>query len=240
MSEPSGWASPRAVRRYLNVQAEMVPGRSEAFSLIAALVATSGPPGPRIMDLGCGDGALTARVLEQSPGASATLVDVSDEMLRRARQRFAGDARVAFAKQDLNAGLPDSLGANAFDAIVSCYAIHHVQPENHPRLFRQIRGALRPGGVLLWGDRFQGESPVIASWEMDRWAAWMAERAKDKFGLGRSPAEVLQRQREFDDELGGPYGSIWAARDVLRRAGFTHVDCLYRTYLTAVVVALDR
>ena len=240
MSEPRGWASPRAVRRYLNVQAEMVPGRSEALSLIAALVATCASPRPEILDLGCGDGALTARVREQSPEAAVTLVDFSDEMLRRARERFADDARVAFAKQDLNGGLPDALGANRFDAVVSCYAIHHVQPENHPQLFRQIRSALRAGGVFLWGDRFQGESPAIASWEMDRWVAWMAERAKDKFGLDRSPAEVGQRQREFDDDLGGPYGSIWAARDELTRAGFAHVDCLYRSYLTAVVVALDR
>ena len=240
MSEPRGWASPRAVRRYLNVQAEMVPGRSEALSLIAALVARSASPRPEILDLGCGDGALTARILEQSPGASVTLVDFSDEMLRRARLRFADDARVRSVRQDLNAGLPDDLGAKRFDAVVSCYAIHHVQPENHARLFRQIRGALRAGGVFLWGDRFQGESPAIAAWEMDRWAAWMAERAKEKFGMDRSPAEVLQRQREFDDELGGPYGSIWAARDELKRAGFTHLDCLYRTHLTAVVVALDR
>lgn len=240
MSEPRGWASPRAVRRYLNVQAEMVPGRSEALSLIAALVATSASPHPEILDLGCGDGALTARIIEQSPGASVTLVDFSDEMLRRARLRFAGDARVTAVRQDLNAGLPETLGATRFDAVVSCYAIHHVQPENHARLFRQIRGALRAGGVFLWGDRFQGESPAIAAWEMDRWAAWMAERAKEKFGMNPSPAEVLQRQREFDDELGGPYGSIWAARDQLKGAGFTHLDCLYRTHLTAVVVALDR
>src|SRR5262245_57263683 len=129
MSELQGWASPRAVRRYLNLQAEMVPGRSEAFSLIAALVASCPSAQPAVLDLGCGDGALTARILERSPGASVTLVDFSDEMLGRARKRFAEEARVTLAKQDLNGGLPDTVGATRFDAVVSCFAIHHVQPE---------------------------------------------------------------------------------------------------------------
>ena len=240
MSEVRGWASPRAVRRYLHVQSHMVPGRSDTFSLVADLVASCPSPRPEILDLGCGDGALTASILERSSGASVTLVDFSDEMLRRAGERFGSDPRITFSKQDLNGGLPASLGANRFDAVVSCYAIHHVQPENHPRLYRQIRSALRSDGFFVTGDRFEGESPAIASWETEQWVAWMADRAKEKFGLARSPAEIRQRQREFDHELGGPYGSIWVARDELKKAGFTHVDCLYKNHLTTVLVALSR
>jgi len=93
MSEPDGWSSPRAAQR-LRVQSDMVPGRSEVLALIATLAAACLSPRPAFLDLGCGSGDVTAEILKRRPDAVATLVDVSDEMLKRAGRRFPDDGRV--------------------------------------------------------------------------------------------------------------------------------------------------
>ena len=238
MNEPDGWASPRAVRRYVNIQAEMVPGRDEVLSLVGELVAAGGAPRPEVLDLGGGFGEVTAAVLRHAPAAAVTLVDFSDEMLRRCRQRFADDSRVRLVKHDLSQGLPAGCGPGRFDAVVSCFALHHLPPESQVLLYGQIRSALRPAGRFVNGDRVEGESPAIAAWELDRWVTWMVGRAKEKFGLTRTAAEVRERQLQFDEELGRTPGSLWTMQDELRRAGFASVDCVYKNHTTAVVVAL--
>ena len=64
----------------------------------------------RVLDLGTGDGITLALVLAARPEATGVGLDFQDEMLRRARERFAGDARVEIGRHDLDEPLPDDLG----------------------------------------------------------------------------------------------------------------------------------
>lgn len=240
MNEPEGWTSPKAAQRYTRVQSEMVPGRSEALSLIATLAAACPSPRPSFLDLGCGHGDVTAEILKAAPEASVAMVDFSGEMLRRAGERFANNDRVSILEQDLNSGLPTALAESRFDAVVSCFALHHIGPENRVALYRQIRGVLRHDGLFINGDRFLGESPAMGAWEFDTWVDWMTARAKERFGISKTSAEIRQSQLEMDETLGDKPGSIWAMRDDLEKAGFTYVDCLYKNQITAVIVALNR
>jgi len=168
------------------------------------------------------------------------MVDVSKEMLKRAGERFADDGRVRILQQDLNLGIPGALAGSRFDTVVSCFTFHHIEPENRVMLYEQIRGVLRPGGLFINGDRFQGESPRTRAWEFDHWVEWMAARAKERYGSTKTSAEIRERQLDLDQELGDKPGSIWAMRDDLKRAGFAHVDCLYKNQITAVIVARDQ
>jgi tRNA (cmo5U34)-methyltransferase len=240
MNEPEGWTSPKAAQRYTRVQSEMVPGRSEVLSLIAKLAAAYPSTRPSFLDLGCGHGDVTAEILKVAPEASVTMVDFSGEMLRRAGERFVNDDRVSILEEDLNSGIPGALAESRFDAVVSCFALHHIELENRVMLYRQIRGVLRPDGLFINGDRFLGESPAIGAWEFDKWVVWMTARAKERFGITKTSAEIRQRQLEMDVKLGDKPGSIWAMRDDLEKAGFAHIDCLYKNQITAVIVALNQ
>lgn len=240
MNEPEGWTSPKAAQRYTRVQSEMVPGRSEVLSLIAKLAAACPSPRPTFLDLGCGHGDVTAEILKVVPEASVVMVDFSGEMLRRAGERFANDDRVRILEQDLNSGLPAALAESQFDAVVSCFALHHIGPENRVALYRQIRGVLSHDGLFINGDRFLGESPAMGAWEFDTWVAWMTSRAKERFGISKASAEIRQSQLEMDEKLGDKPGSIWAMREDLGKAGFAYVDCLYKNQITAVIVALNQ
>lgn len=98
-----------------------------------------------VLDAGCGTGQVTATLLERLPHGRVLALDGSAAMLAAARDRFAGDERVAFVHADLSAPLPTSAGP--VDAIVSTSTLHWVR--DHDALWRNLAEALRPGGQLV-------------------------------------------------------------------------------------------
>ena len=94
-------------------------------------------PGERILDLGCGDGQLSARLA--AAGASVQGVDASPQMAEAARSRGV-PADVATAEQ-----LP--YPAAAFDAVFSNAALHWVRGQD--AMMRQVHRVLRPGGRFV-------------------------------------------------------------------------------------------
>jgi trans-aconitate methyltransferase len=91
-------------------------------------------PGERILDLGCGDGALTEKLV--AAGAHVVGVDASDDMIKAARQRGL-DARVMDA-YDLALG-------GEFDAVFSNAALHWMK-RDPDTVISGVRRALKPGG----------------------------------------------------------------------------------------------
>jgi trans-aconitate 2-methyltransferase len=97
-----------------------------------------------LLDAGCGTGRLTADLLEALPHGRVVALDVSQNMLRSAREFL----QPQFGKrtQFVTADLPDLPFENTFDGIVSTAAFHWIL--DHDRLFRNLHRALRPGGWL--------------------------------------------------------------------------------------------
>ena len=100
----------------------------------------------RVLDLGTGDGNVLALVLAERPGTTGIGLDFQEEMLTRARERFAAVDSVEIRRHDLDAPLPADLGE--FDFVVSGFAIHHLVPDRQRALYGEIFHRLRPGGVF--------------------------------------------------------------------------------------------
>ncbi len=98
-----------------------------------------------VLDAGCGTGHLTAMLWERVPRGRVVAIDRSANMTRVARRFLSSgcDGRVLVAHADLQA-LP--LAASV-DVVFSTATFHWVL--DHDRLFREIFGALRPGGRLV-------------------------------------------------------------------------------------------
>lgn len=93
-------------------------------------------PGERVLDLGCGDGALTARIA--AAGATVTGLEPDPDMARAARKKG-----VEVREQDAH----DPFGEGMFDAVFSNAALHWMR--DPPRVFANVRRALRPGGRFV-------------------------------------------------------------------------------------------
>ena len=104
----------------------------------AALDLLDPQPGERILDVGCGEGSLTRKIIER--GATVLGVDNSPEMIAAARANGVDAVRLSVA---------DMTFSSEFDAAFSNAALHWVLEKEQAA--RAIFRALRPGG------RFAGE-----------------------------------------------------------------------------------
>jgi trans-aconitate methyltransferase len=117
-------------RRYA-ATAQFVPALgAPVFDLLAP------QPGERILDLGCGDGALTAKIA--AAGADVVAVDAAPDMVAAAQARGL-DARVMPGQSLAFTG--------EFDAVFSNAALHWIQPPE--AVLAGVRRALKPGGRFV-------------------------------------------------------------------------------------------
>ena len=108
----------------------------------ADLLARVDADDPRVVvDLGCGEGALTASLAARWPGARVTGVDSSPEMLAAAAAH-AVDGRVSFERGDVRDWRP----AGPVDVVVSNAVLHWVP--GHAALLERWARVLAPGGRL--------------------------------------------------------------------------------------------
>ncbi len=113
----------------------------------------------RVLDLGAGTGILSAMVAGRFPKSRVTLVDISVEMLRVARRRFAGEqGRFEFRVMD-HARKPLPGKPRGYDLVVSALSIHHLTHGDKRELFDKIHGALADEGWFVNADQVLGPTP---------------------------------------------------------------------------------
>ena len=167
-SDPHGhhdWHSSEYVDEWIRRDFMRDDERRPRLRELAQRIPVADGAGVRVLDVGGGYGILTAEVLEEVPGSTVVLHDFSEPMLEHAARRLLsyGD-RVTYARADLrDEGWVRSV-EGGFDAVVSSIAIHNVRdPEAIARIFADVCGLLRPGGVFLDEDLVRGGAPAPAS-----------------------------------------------------------------------------
>jgi len=93
------------------------------------------------LDAGCGSGRVTERLLERLPDGQMLVVDGSEAMIEKARERLGG--RASYLVLDLT----ELEVAERVDLAFSTATFHWIL--DHERLFERLRAALRPGGRLV-------------------------------------------------------------------------------------------
>lgn len=107
-------------------------------------------PGHRVLDLGCGPGAVALRVADQHPEASVIGMDPDPDVLGRAR----GKAERAGLGVVFQPGFAEDLpfDDDSFDRVVSSLAFHHIDGARQLEAAAEVRRVLRPDGLAVIAD----------------------------------------------------------------------------------------
>jgi ubiquinone/menaquinone biosynthesis C-methylase UbiE len=100
--------------------------------------------GERVLDLGCGTGALSLLLKARQPGARVVGLDPDAKALARAEHKRR-EAGVEIEWQQGYAGRAP-FPAHSFDHVVSSLVIHHLTSDEKREAFRDVKRLLRPGG----------------------------------------------------------------------------------------------
>jgi demethylmenaquinone methyltransferase/2-methoxy-6-polyprenyl-1,4-benzoquinol methylase len=125
-------------------------GRVTALHDAVAFAATP-EPGAEVLEIGCGTGAVTRRLLAR--GARVTALDQDPEMLERARRNVAagaGGSEVRWLER--SASEIDALPRGGFDAVVLCLSLSEMSAEERRYVLGRTRERLRAGGRVVAAD----------------------------------------------------------------------------------------
>jgi SAM-dependent methyltransferase len=239
------------IDRWDRQQELYLPDREERFTaLIDAVEAGPGRPDPLVLDLGCGPGSLSVRLLARIPAATVIAVDADPVTLSLGRAAYGGVPGLRFLDIDLrSSGWETGLGlepGRRVDAVVSTTALHWLPAAELRALYRALASLLRPGGLFLDGDhlrRDETESPALA--RLDR----AIEEAEDRRRFPDGHAAHAEDWREWWQAVAveptlaeaaaarergtvhhhGPEGAQFAVHTAaLRAAGFAEVGTLWQ------------
>ena len=154
-----------------------------------------------LLDLGCGDPRLARLVAAAHPELERIVaVDTSEPMLDLARSTFESDPKATVLRHDLN----DSLRPlGTFDAVISGFAIHHVQDDRKRELFREIAHVLHPKGVFVNLEVVRCATPELH-------------------------AEFYRRIGRANDDPEDVLAPVEPQLEWMRQAGLVDVDCQWR------------
>lgn len=104
-------------------------------------------PASNILDLGCGEGAVSERLVKGFPGVFLTGIDITP----RVGRMFRGDqSRVTFKRQTIQSFAPQHQAV--FDLVIACDIMHHIPWELHREILINAGKVLKPGGYLILKD----------------------------------------------------------------------------------------
>jgi len=195
---PNEWGSVEHTLEYLS-RADSIPRRTEGESALLEEIPANAM---RVLDLGCGDGRLLALVLTARPSAAGVALDFSLPMLERVRQRFVADDRVRVVEHNLDRPLPD-LGP--LDAVVSSFAVHHLEHDRKRTLYTEVWQALNAGGVFANLEHVASPTPRLH------------RRFYDAIGVPVENEDPSNKLLDVETQL-----------DWLRKIGFVDVDCYWK------------
>lgn len=146
----------------------------------------------RVLDVGCGDGRISAAIAQRLPKGSAVGLDISEHMIATAQKTYASAKNLSFICQDITT----YCSPNTFDMVVSFAAFHWVEEQS--RALKKIHDALRMGGRLFIAMSARDEGPVPQLLASDRWCP-LVKRQKETY-FGRTVEELvgLLEQAGFD------------------------------------------
>jgi len=201
-----------------------------ALDLIAESAVAVTPHAVDLIDVGCGAGNFSLKILEQLPGLNVRLLDLSQPMLERAVERVssATSGVVITEQADIR---EISLDAESADVIVAAAVLHHLRTDDEWKaVFEKIHAALRPGGSVWIFDLVKAENPALESVFQKRYGEYL---------VGLKDEAYRDHVFEYIEKEDTPQ-SLTFQIDLLHKVGFSRVEVLHKNVCFAAFGAVKQ
>ena len=242
-------------------QAAYIAFREDRFNVMIQALGDHVGTSFTFVDLGCGPGSLTQRILDAFPLAKAIAVDTDPVLLAMAHQSLARfGERVTIVDADMRApNWMAQLPAQQIDAAVSTTALHWLRPEQLIQVYADIAACMPEGGIILNGDHLAYDrtdriSLHLAEADKDRalklalaqtnvmdWESWW-QAAEQQPALQAAFAERARRQADADTRYGSRHDANLNTLSLhmlaLRQAGCTEVGTIWQRFDDRVLMGV--
>lgn len=150
-----------------------------SLSDFALKVQRIAPHAERVLEVGCGDGAVADRISNAYPNAQYIGIDVAPDPGRR----YSGDpARASF--RSITCGQLQKIEPKPFDLILIVDVLHHVsENDDRAQILTDAAAMMAPGGTIM-----------VKEWERSRHLGYLAGATCDRYVSGDRTARFMDRR----------------------------------------------
>ncbi len=212
-------------KEYDGIITKLIPYYSQMVEALVDALPFEKGDGIRVIDFGCGTGTVARAIKDAYPAANITCLDIAQNMLDMAKYKLADVPGAVY----INADFADFGFDKEYDAVVSSLALHHIETnEDKLKFYKKIYSGLKPGGVFVNADVVLASTQRLQQRYMERWKSFMYK------SVGGEAESVWIRKYYAEDRP----ASLAQHIDMLKAAGFSSVDVVWKYYNYAVYTAV--
>lgn len=189
-----------------------------SLELIADVSSRVNPNAKSLLDIGCGAGNYSLKILERVPNLDVTLIDLSRPMLNRAVERVSSSTsgKITAIQGDIREA---QISESEFDIICAAAVLHHLREDKEwQQVFSKVYAALKPGGSFWISDIITHSDVRVQSIMWERYGEYLSQ-LKDKAYRD----EVFAYIEKEDSPR-----SLLFQMDLLRSVGFKDIEVLHK------------
>ncbi len=188
------------------------------MDLITSSVSYVNQDAKKILDIGCGAGNYTIKVLQKIPDLDSTLLDLSLPMLKQAEIRIKNltHGQVEIIQGDIR---EIDVGREKYDIVIAAAVLHHLRGyDEWKNVFRKIHDSLITGGSFWISDLVSQKDKRIQKMSMDRYGSYLIEDGGESY-----KNDVFEYIEKEDTPR-----SMTFQLDLMKHVGFKKIEILHK------------
>ncbi|QDO95750.1 class I SAM-dependent methyltransferase [Formosa sediminum] len=189
-----------------------------ALELITEASKRTNPNAKNVLDIGCGAGNYTLKLLSKMSGVNCTLVDLSKPMLDRAKERVSAKTNtiVNTIQGDIRTV---NLKENHFDIILAGAVLHHLRDDKDwEKTFEKLYRLLKPGGCLMISDLITQEIEALNQYTWECYGTYL-ESVNGK--------AYKQKVLDYIEKEDSPRSMTYQL-ELMKKIGFRQTEILHK------------
>ncbi|MEC3906951.1 class I SAM-dependent methyltransferase [Tamlana sp. 2201CG12-4] len=176
------------------------------------------PNAQSLLDIGCGAGNYSLKMLGKIPDLHCTLVDLSKPMLDKAKERVS--TKTSNSVEIIQGDIREvDLKENSFDIILAGAVLHHLRDDKDwETTFKKLYNLLKPGGCLMISDLISQETHAVHKYTWERYGDYL-ESIDGK--------EYRKKVLDYVEKEDSPRSMTYQL-ELMKKSGFRKTEILHK------------